>query len=223
MTGIIRLSCIGIALLALPAPPATAFQADGQAGEVRAERCIGYRRDAGDRYRLVNNCDYSVQVAVCADDRSLGACQTAGQFAQAELAPRAEMTDDYPPLQAISLFACRAPARITFQTGGMGSCAGGGGVLPLLLASALKNPAAIITSGDYPRGVRAEGTTRFELVVGADGRAQSCAVTLSSGTQALDTATCEAFVKRARFTPAKDAAGRAVASRYRGSVTWKEP
>lgn len=95
--------------------------------------------------------------------------------------------------------------------------------LPLLLASSLKNAAAIITSADYPRGVKAEGTTRFEMVISADGRPESCAVTISSGADALDKATCNAFLKRARFTPAKDTAGQAVRGRYRGSVTWKEP
>lgn len=95
--------------------------------------------------------------------------------------------------------------------------------MPLLLASALKNPASIITSADYPRGVKAEGTTRFELVVNAQGRPENCSILTSSGKSALDEATCSAFIKRARFTPAKNELGQPVAGRYRGSVTWKEP
>ena len=60
------------------------------------------------------------------------------------------------------------------------------------------------------------------MAVAADGRPQSCVVTRSSGKEALDKATCDAFMKRARFTPAKDANGVAIAGRYRGNVTWKE-
>ena len=97
-------------------------------------------------------------------------------------------------------------------------------VIPLLLSAALKNPGAIISDKDYPSSQHdKEGTTRFDLMVGADGRPLSCTTTVSSGHKALDDTACNAFLKRARFSPAKDASGNPVTGRYKGSVTWKAP
>ena len=63
---------------------------------------------------------------------------------------------------------------------------------------------------DYPpSAVRNEeqGTVRVTLSVGTDGRVTNCTVTASSGSSALDQATCNIMRRRARFTPARDSSG----------------
>lgn len=194
-----------------------------RADEPAAEQCVGYSRTATDGFNLVNNCDSPIEVAICIDDAAATNCVSADRFARHSIAANAQVPGDFKPLQILSIFACRTPAVVRIESGGLASCDPTGTAnLPLLLASSLKNAASIITAADYPRGVVASGTTRFEMVVATDGRPQSCAVTVSSGKEALDKATCNAFMKRARFTPAKDANGAAITGRYRGNVTWKE-
>ncbi|MGC1469201.1 MAG: TonB family protein [Sphingorhabdus sp.] len=194
-----------------------------QADEPAAEQCVGYSRTATDSFNLVNNCDSPIEVAICIDDAAATNCTSADRFARHSIAGNAQVPGVFQPLQILSIFACRMPAVVRIESGGRASCDPTGTAnLPLLLTSSLKNAASIITPADYPRGVTASGTTRFEMVVAADGRPQSCTVTVSSGKDALDKATCNAFMKRARFTPAKGANGLASAGRYRGNVTWKE-
>lgn len=188
------------------------------------EQCVTFRREGNETFRLVNDCAEPLSVAVCAENAGRGDCSRDAGWQTFTVSARAELPDSYLPLQSLNIFACRAPAVVILQAGGLGSCdPTGTGNLPLLLASSLKNAASIITAADYPRGVTASGTTRFEMVVTADGRPQSCTVTTSSGKEALDKATCNAFMKRARFTPAKGTNGIAIAGRYRGNVTWKAP
>lgn len=79
---------------------------------------------------------------------------------------------------------------------------------------------------DYPvdavhRG--SEGTVRFRLGIDAAGRATDCAVLDSSSDADLDRATCAILMARARYTPARDADGRAVAGIDFGRVTWQLP
>lgn len=207
--------------LHLPAIAQTAPAA--QPGDLAAEQCIDFRRSGETEFTLYNSCDGAVNMAVCAEDGGASACQQPVNFALQQAAAGGDFPGVYRSLQSLSIFACRAPAVVRFEGMGQARCEGGDAVLPLLLASSLKNPAAIITAADYPRNVRAEGTTRFEMVVTAEGRPRSCTVTSSSGKTALDTATCNAFMRRARFSPAKDSGGQPVEGRYRGSVTWKEP
>ena len=52
-----------------------------------------------------------------------------------------------------------------------------------------------------------EGTTGFRLTVGPNGRVTDCTVTSSSGSNALDAATCRIMRSRARFTPARNNLG----------------
>lgn len=188
------------------------------------EQCVTFRREGNDTFRLVNDCAEQLSVAVCPENAGSGDCTRDLGWRTYTVAARAELPGTYQPLQSLNIFACKSPAVVLLQAGGLGSCDPAGTAnLPLLLASALKNAASIITAADYPRGIVASGTTRFEMVVAADGSPQSCAVTVSSGKDALDKATCNAFMKRARFTPAKGADGRPVSGKYRGSVTWKAP
>jgi TonB family protein len=211
-------------LAAAPLPGTAAVAQDsGSSAPLPAESCIVYRSAGGDNYSLVNNCAYTVAVRWCAA-ASGSECGPASGWPSAEVVASGTIPATFRAAQVIDLFACRSPASFVFEGSGSARCQlASGGELPLLLASSLKNAASIITASDYPRDVRAEGTARFEIIVDAAGQPQSCTITNSAGHDALDKATCNAFMKRARFTPAKDSSGQAVIGRYRGSVTWKAP
>jgi periplasmic protein TonB len=61
------------------------------------------------------------------------------------------------------------------------------------------------------------------LTIGTDGRVSDCSVTTSSGNSALDTTTCRIAKSRVRYTPAKDEAGRPIASGVTLPVRWVLP
>ena len=93
-------------------------------------------------------------------------------------------------------------------------------------ATPIGDPGRWATSDDYPaRALREEreGTTRFRVTVGADGRVRNCEVLASSGSTDLDAATCANIAKRARFAPATDASGARVAGHYTSAVRWMIP
>jgi len=86
--------------------------------------------------------------------------------------------------------------------------------------------AALFRQAGYPRGAvqRGEqGDVGFRLVVGPDGRVGRCEVTQSSGSPRLDEGTCRILLDDARFTPARDAAGTAIADVVVSSVHWALP
>lgn len=88
------------------------------------------------------------------------------------------------------------------------------------------NPGNWATSNDYPsRALREEreGTTRFSVTIGADGRVTGCSITGSSGHPDLDDATCKNITRRARFNPAKDGNGQPTTGTYSNSVRWQIP
>ena len=88
------------------------------------------------------------------------------------------------------------------------------------------NPGSWIRPDDYPsRAMKAgeEGTVRFNLTIGPNGSVASCQVVGSSGSSALDEATCRIVSRRARFNPAIDSAGTAVEGRYANAVRWRLP
>ena len=79
---------------------------------------------------------------------------------------------------------------------------------------------------DYPPEAlraREQGVVHYGVIVAPSGRVQACAVTRSSGSAALDAATCAIFFTRVRYTPARDAAGRPVIGQDVGHVTWRLP
>lgn len=87
--------------------------------------------------------------------------------------------------------------------------------------------ASYFSSNDYPMSAvdaREQGTVRFWIEVSAEGRVTECHIVQSSGSAALDAATCRVMRERARYTPARDANGRPVAS-YDGdyTLTWRLP
>jgi protein TonB len=79
---------------------------------------------------------------------------------------------------------------------------------------------------DYPAGAlrnNEQGTTGFALTIGPSGRVEACNVTSSSGSSALDQATCRILRSRARYTPARDENGNPTTGRDSGRVTWRLP
>ncbi len=82
-------------------------------------------------------------------------------------------------------------------------------------ASPIGSPGAWVTSDDYPAELlkRGEqGTVGVSFVVDAQGTASQCRVTGTSGFRSLDVATCQLIERRARYIPARDGQGRAIAS-----------
>jgi len=88
------------------------------------------------------------------------------------------------------------------------------------------NLASLFSTDDYPASaIRAEesGTTGFRLDVGSNGRVTNCSVTSSSGSSALDSATCRLLRSRARFTPARDNTGAATSGTHSSRIVWRLP
>ena len=83
-----------------------------------------------------------------------------------------------------------------------------------------------ISADDYPASAlaaREEGRVAFLLAVGPSGRVHGCIVTQSSGSPALDSATCAIMRRRARFTPAIDSNGQPGSAMVAQEVEWKLP
>ena len=93
-------------------------------------------------------------------------------------------------------------------------------------ARAKANLSSYVSDSDYPAAaLRAEdqGTTRFRLTVGADGRVSVCTITGSSGSSALDAATCRIMKSRARFTPARNSDGQPTGDTVTNAIRWVLP
>ena len=93
-------------------------------------------------------------------------------------------------------------------------------------ARAKANLASYVSDADYPAAaVRGEeqGTARFLLSVGTNGRVTGCTITGSSGSSALDAATCRIMKQRARFTPARDSAGNPTTDTVSNAIKWVLP
>ena len=93
-------------------------------------------------------------------------------------------------------------------------------------ARAKANLASYVSDEDYPSSaVRNEeqGTTRFRLTVGANGRVTDCSVTSSSGSPALDATTCKLMRQRAKFTPAMDSSGTPTGDTVASAIRWVLP
>jgi hypothetical protein len=86
-------------------------------------------------------------------------------------------------------------------------------------------PQSWLSDDDYPPEALAKqigGITGFLLLVDATGKVTDCRVYETSGFLELDQHTCAVLLKRSKFKPARDAAGVAVVSVYKGSFTWKQ-
>lgn len=93
-------------------------------------------------------------------------------------------------------------------------------------ARAKANLASYVSDEDYPsNAVRNEeqGTTRFRLAVGPDGKVKDCTVTSSSGSSALDATTCKLMRQRAKFTPATGSDGKPTSDTVASAIRWVLP
>ncbi|MET1110264.1 MAG: TonB family protein [Allosphingosinicella sp.] len=93
-------------------------------------------------------------------------------------------------------------------------------------ARAKANLASYVSDEDYPStAVRNEeqGTTRFRLAVGPDGKVKDCTVTSSSGSSALDSTTCKLMRQRAKFSPARNNRGEMTSDTYASAIRWVLP
>jgi len=81
-----------------------------------------------------------------------------------------------------------------------------------------------VSHDDYPaEALRAgqQGLVEVRLAVDARGKVTGCTILRSSGAPSLDATTCTLLQARAGFTPARDAAGRAVADTYDQKIAWR--
>lgn len=79
---------------------------------------------------------------------------------------------------------------------------------------------------DYPMKAfekKAEGVTRFELLVAPDGAIADCAIVSSSGNAELDRTTCFLATKRVKFNPARGDSGTPMWGVYRSQALWALP
>jgi periplasmic protein TonB len=93
-------------------------------------------------------------------------------------------------------------------------------------ARAKANLASYVSDEDYPSNAarnEEQGTTRFRLNVGPDGKVRECSVTSSSGSSALDATTCKLMKQRARFTPATGSDGKATSDTVTSAIRWVLP
>lgn len=84
----------------------------------------------------------------------------------------------------------------------------------------------MITGDDYPEealynGV--QGKVAIVWTITSQGFVEKCHVVESSGHVQLDEAACRAIIRRARYEPARDREGRAIASVERRRVVWRLP
>ena len=87
-------------------------------------------------------------------------------------------------------------------------------------------PFRLFSDDDYPAAAlrgREQGRVVYRVTIGPDGRVSGCDVRISSGSRALDAATCRIVRSRARFTVARDGAGRPVPDTRDGDVLWLLP
>jgi TonB family protein len=94
----------------------------------------------------------------------------------------------------------------------------------LRLAEPITPIPSLFAVTDYPveaLAQHAEGITDYRLSVDENGRVEQCDIERSSGSAALDQATCLVITRRSRFHPAVDSAGRPAKSVYPGMIHWK--
>lgn len=87
-------------------------------------------------------------------------------------------------------------------------------------------PAKWMTPDDYPvEALRAneQGAIGFVLEVDAKGIAKTCRVTSGAEAAILSKATCKILLERAKFVPAKDKAGKPIASAFESRFRWEIP
>jgi TonB family protein len=95
---------------------------------------------------------------------------------------------------------------------------------PAVRASSGGTLPSLVSSDDYPvEAMRndEQGQVAVSLAIGTDGRVSACTVTGSSGSAILDRKTCALLQERARFSPARNAKGKAVPDTVTHTITWR--
>lgn len=101
--------------------------------------------------------------------------------------------------------------------GGGGNGGSGSGFTPARLLNKIPDSDyRRISASRMPRG-----SATIALRVEADGSAANCRVVRSSGDAAVDDILCGVATSRLRFSPARDASGRAIAQDIRYTPTWR--
>jgi TonB family protein len=83
---------------------------------------------------------------------------------------------------------------------------------------------SIIRDGDYPADAARQGeqgSVTIQVTVSDRGRVLRCAIVQSSGSDSLDSRTCDLFRRRARYSPAVGAAGKPLAGTIEHRVAWR--
>ena len=84
-------------------------------------------------------------------------------------------------------------------------------------------PERWIRSSDYPREALRKGISgrvRFRIDISASGDVTACTIQSATSDPAFEQTTCEQVMKRARYSPALDASGNAVASYWAETVVY---
>jgi periplasmic protein TonB len=90
--------------------------------------------------------------------------------------------------------------------------------------SAVGSLQGLIREDDYPPSAlerEEQGRVTVRLTIGTNGRVSNCSVTSSSGSRALDSATCRVLQARARFTPAQDSQGNPTTGTVTQAIRWQ--
>lgn len=90
--------------------------------------------------------------------------------------------------------------------------------------TALARPRNYLSHKDYPKEAldrNEQGTVGMRYMVGVDGVPRDCAIVESSGSVSLDETSCRILMSRARFRPARDAAGKPLPSLSFTRIIWR--
>jgi protein TonB len=85
------------------------------------------------------------------------------------------------------------------------------------IARAKGDVRTLFDADDYPESARRNeetGTVQARLEIAINGKVTGCSIVTSSGSAALDSATCRVLKARARFAPARDNAGNPISDSY---------
>lgn len=90
-------------------------------------------------------------------------------------------------------------------------------------ATPANDPSQWVTLDDYPTDTTVEGEARYQLTISNIGRVIDCRITVSSGSDRLDYATCINLTRRARFVPVTDSQDRPLMRSFDGLMRWYLP
>jgi len=99
-------------------------------------------------------------------------------------------------------------------------------VIPHQRASAMRPLAGYFARADYPAAALRtgqEGRVVVALGISETGRVRDCRIALSSGSAVLDATTCRILRSRARYRPALDVHGHAMADVDADEIVWRLP